>query len=254
MAQNTQIRNIIDEKVVNNLVRRAQRARNESVRARAIDELWACCGNYVTNIAVGKSYRLDPDFSLHGMAPKERQEELSIEMFLRFRDCVMDFDSALGVPFLAWVAKKIKWQLLDDKRANSKRGKREKVLDGEMCAGSNIKTGISGEDRGFVQDCENRRLIDRCRNIVKGQAPKLLRAFDAMDEDSKANDRYCDSRVAKALGCSKVYVGILRKEIRNLLIDCGMEWAPDGVKPAATDDYCLCLPGCSPYTYKDKAE
>ena len=250
MAKRTPTHNTIDEKAVDNLVRKVLGARSENSRAKAIDELWALCGEYVTNMEVSKSYKIDSDFSLHGKSPKERQAELSLKAFHKFRDCALKFDPSFGVPFLAWVAKKIGWRLLDDKRANTKRGKREKECAAKAyrCHGEDLLT----DEASRLQACDNRRLIARCRKVIMERAPKLLPAFDAMEKDSKANSRCCDSHFAKTLGCSKVYAGTLRKEIRDILVDCGMDWAPDSVTPAATDDHCYSLPGCSPYVYKDK--
>ena len=265
MTNTKKTRFVIDETAVISLVLQAKGAKSEETRELAIKNLWALCGEYITNIAVSKSYKIDSDFSLHGMSLKERQAELSSKAFHKFRDCVLKFDPSLGVPFLAWVAKKIGWQLLDDKRANTKRSKREIAfsrtkMDGGYdsdkkmdraeayrCHGEDLLTGEASR----LQACDNRRLIARCRKVIMERAPKLLPAFDAMEKDSKANSRCCDSHFAKTLGCSKVYAGTLRKEIRDILVDCGMDWAPDSVTPAATDDHCYSLPGCSPYVYKD---
>ena len=263
MAKRTPTRNTIDEKVVDNLIRKAQRARSESVRAKAIDELWGLCENFVMNVAVGKSYRLDSDFSLHGMTPVRRCEELSIEMFLRFRECALNFNPSFGNPFLAWAAQNIGWQLLSDKRDNSNRREREKkcAAYAYCCHGEDL---LTGEANYFAQGRDNKRLIAKCRKVIKEQAPKLLRAFDAMEKDSKENGRCCDTRVAEALGCTKVYAGILRKKIIDILTDNGMEWAQDSIATTIgvpqyheyspdSEPPVYGLPGCSPYVYKDKA-
>ena len=267
MTNTKKTRFVIDETAVISLVLQAKGAKSEETRELAIKNLWALCGEYITNIAVSKSYKIDSDFSLHGMSLKERQAELSSKAFHKFRDCVLKFDPSLGVPFLAWVAKKIGWQLLDDKRANTKRSAHETTLsrtkkaeesDSEKeldsakaycCHGEDLLTGDASH---FAQICDYKRLIAKCRKVIMERAPKLLPAFDAMEKDSKENSRCCDSHFAKTLGCSKVYAGILKKKIHDILVDCGMDWAPDSVTPAATDDHCYSLPGCSPYVYKDK--
>ena len=250
MTNTKKTRFIMDETTAIRLVNQAKEAKSEDARDLTIHNLWALCGEYVTNMVVSKSYKIDSDFSLHGKSPKERQAELSLKAFHKFRDCALKFDPSFGVPFLAWVAKKIGWRLLDDKRANTKRGKREKECAAKAyrCHGEDLLT----DEASRLQACDNRRLIARCRKVIMERAPKLLPAFDAMEKDSKENSRCCDSHFAKTLGCSKVYAGILKKKIHDILVDCGMDWAPDSVTPAATDDHCYSLPGCSPYVYKDK--
>ena len=278
MKNTEKTRFAIDETAVTRLVRQAKGAKTEAGREQAINNLWALCGEYVTNMAASKSYKIDSDFSLHGMSLKERQVELSSKTFRKFRDCVLKFDPSLGVPFLAWVAKKIGWQLLDDKRTNTKRSAREttfshtkkakgpdcsKELDSAKaycCHGEGL---LTGEASHFAQICDYKRLIAKCRKVIMERAPKLLTAFDAMEKDSKVNSRCCDSHFAKTLGYSTVYAGTLKKEIRDILVNCGMEWAPDSVATtvgvpqnhecAPTDEPSVfSLPGCSPYLYKGK--
>lgn len=64
-------------------------------------------------------------------------------------------------------------------------------------------------------------------NDIHAKTPKILQKRKFFGTDSKASNRCCDTRVAKVLGCSKAYVGILRKEIRDLLLKNGVDWAPD---------------------------
>ena len=225
MIQNTEKYTKINENLVNRLVRMAQKAPNREKRAEAIGELWTLCQDYIMKVAVKKSYHLDPDFSMHGMNPMHRREELSTEIFLNFRDCVLSFDPTLERPFLAWVAQNIRWRLLDDKRANAKHSKREVVYN---CAPEGCSGSIYDDDRDDPGTCEewedgeNKRLVAWCRKIIEAQGPKLLHAFDAMAEDCNANDRYCDARVARELGCSRANVGNLKKKIRGLLETNGM--------------------------------
>ena len=220
------------QEYIDGLVESARNAPDESTRSRAMRLLWRVVGDTIMGNMVGKSYRMQSDFGMRGYSPKHRQANLSSDGYIVFYKAVMNYDKSLGVPFGAYVAQKIGWQLANDKRDNSKREKRV-ILSSKMQAND---SGVSTEDPFAVLleripskedvegDCFRKDAILKIKRVAAG-APRLFEYFEACQELCNQGFRGSDAEVARYMGCTRASTGTYRKKLVRLLAEHGLDFA-----------------------------
>ena len=222
--------------VINNLVMVAQTAANEDIRYKAINELWNICGERLAGIMAGKSYKIDSDFSLNGYTPKERRDNLLGNAFFVFYNAVATFNPDLGVPFLAYTAQKSNWFLADEKRDNSKRNKREKLVDFSLECHNDFKNDFenasetarmvkilkeTADDEHFEKDSfweDATRLLYReiKDNVKLSQYIQVARTL------CEEGEEYSDAEIARRMGCTRACIGQYRKMLIHTMEEKGL--------------------------------
>ena len=214
---------------INNLIQVAQTSIREDVRNKAISELWDICGTSFTGIMTGKSYQVEPDFSLNGYSPKERQDYMMGYAFDVFSNAVKMFDTTMGVPFMAYITQKGYWFLDDEKRRNSKRSAHEICVDFTGESGSfsdddsdevrswNILKNMPYE-KDIEEECFQKDAIQAIRRIASPY-PRLTEYLDACAEVCENGLNCTDAEVARFMGCTRACVGQIKKKLQSLLLE-----------------------------------
>lgn len=222
----------ISTNIINNLITIAQTASKEEVRNKAINKLWALCGDQIARIMAGKSFQMDSDFSLKGYSPKERQDSLLGNAYYLFYNAVATFNPALGVPFIAYTTQKSNWFLATEKRNNSKRSNREEAVDFSLECNPNTQSTpettrmmeilkeISHEDH-FENDSYWEDAAQLVRRTIK-HSPKLDKYFTACLKLSETGDDYSDAEIARIMGCTRACVGQYRKALIRMMEENGL--------------------------------
>ncbi|WP_295057178.1 sigma factor [uncultured Fibrobacter sp.] len=179
-----------------------------------------------------KSYLLNSDFSLWGCSPAERRENLAGNAYMLFCKAVSDFEPSRKVPFAAYIAKIGKWRMLDEKRKNAKRSKREELdrpTNSDDCdeeSSSRIDNcdvnPFTGERN--IQDCdfEKRDFVNRIKESLAASAPKALHRFDIIYELCSEGN-YSDAEAARRIGCERANMKSVKKNLRQTMAECGLE-------------------------------
>lgn len=178
---------------------------------------------------------MNSDFGLNGYSFQGRQDNLAGDAFDLFRNAVLNFDYTRKVPFEAFIAKKAGWHLADEKRKNAKRSRCEERESVKKDYGADKE---EGETFSRVENCDvnpfthevntidvswdARDLVARIRSKLETVNPGVLRQFDVMYKTSEQKD-YTDAAVGRALGCTRANVGVVRKKIREILVEYGFE-------------------------------
>ena len=210
----------------NRLVAIAQTASNADDREQAMLDLWAIHGARLVGIMAKTSYRIDSDFSLRGSTLGDRQANLAGDAFFLFHKVFLEFDLYAGVPFEAYIAKKGNWHVADEKRENSKRGKREICYDFDRVP-SNGRTPEEDDDvksirkalackGGFEKACIDKDSIDAIYRATES-VPKLHRYVGVCRELSREDYDYSDAEVARRMGCTRANVGHYKKELVRMM-------------------------------------
>jgi len=217
---------------INNLIALAQTAPSAKAYERAIHALWAIFGEFFTALVAKNSYLIDSDFSLRGCSPAERRENLAGNAYMLFCKAVSDFEPSRKVPFAAYIAKIGKWRMLDEKRKNAKRSKREELdrpTNSDDCdeeSSSRIDNcdvnPFTGERN--VQDCdfEKRDFVNRIKESLAASAPKALHRFDIIYELCSEGN-YSDAEAARRIGCERANMKSVKKNLRQTMAECGLE-------------------------------
>ena len=216
---------------VSNLIVIAQTAPTADAYEKAMHTLWEIFGDDFTATVAKKSYLIDSDFSLNGYSFKERRNSLASFAYILFCKAVKDYEPSRKVPFEAYIAEIGGWRLLDEKRKNSKRSKREepdkstKYNDDEE-AYSRIDNcdvnPFTGERNVLESDSETEDSIARIRERLADD-PKALHRFNVMYELCRSGE-YSDAEAARRLGCKRPNMKNVKKSIMLKLISCGLEY------------------------------
>ena len=192
---------------INNLITLAQTAPSAEAYERAIQALWTIFGEFFTALVAKKSFLFDSDFSLWGCSPAK-------------------------VPFAAYIAKIGEWRMLDEKRKNAKRSKRE-VLD--RCASNNDSeeeqysridncdiNPFTGERN--EQDCEfdKRDFVARIKKCLAANDPKALSRLDVMYAICNEGD-YSDAEAARRIGCERANMKNVKNNLQQIMAKFGFE-------------------------------
>ena len=219
------------QKNINRLVEAVQNARSEYIRSDILGLLWGIVGKTIMGNMVGKSYQIKSDFDMFGDSPKERLANLAADGYLVFCKAVMTFDLKLGVPFLAYIAQKIVWKLISDKRANAKR-------TNHMVIGSRLKASSfndSPEDpfiallektsnkEDVEGNCFRKDAVLKIKQVAASE-PKITAYIEACQELCNQGYRGSDAEVARHMGCTRASTGIYRKKLVRLLAEKGMDF------------------------------
>ncbi len=217
---------------INNLIAIAQTAPSTEAYERAIQALWAIFGEFFTALVAKKSFLFDSDFSLWGCSPAERQSNLGGNAYMLFCKAVSDFEPSRKVPFAAYIAKIGEWRMLDEKRKNAKRSKRE-VLD--RCASNNDSeeeqysridncdiNPFTGERN--EQDCEfdKRDFVARIKKCLAANDPKALSRLDVMYAICNEGD-YSDAEAARRIGCERANMKNVKNNLQQIMAKFGFE-------------------------------
>ena len=217
---------------INNLIAIAQTAPSAEAYERAIQVLWAIFGEFFTALVAKKSYLIDSDFNLWGCSPAERQSNLGGNAYILFCKAVTDFEPSRKVPFAAYIAKIGEWRMLDEKRKNAKRSKREE-LDrptnsddcDEECTSriDNCDVNPFTGERN-VQDCdfEKRDFVTRIKECLAASDPKTLQRFNIMHEVCNEGE-YSDAEAARRIGCERANMKYVRRTLQKILADKGLD-------------------------------
>ncbi len=217
---------------INNLIAIVQTAPSAEAYKKAIHALWAIFGDFFTALVAKKSYLLNSDFSLWGCSPAERRENLAGNAYMLFCKAVSDFEPSRKVPFAAYIAKIGKWRMLDEKRKNAKRSKREELdrpTNSDDCdeeSSSRIDNcdvnPFTGERN--IQDCdfEKRDFVNRIKESLAASAPKALHRFDIIYELCSEGN-YSDAEAARRIGCERANMKSVKKNLRQTMAECGLE-------------------------------
>ena len=197
---------------INNLIALVQTAPTEEARASAIGQMWEQFGDNVVGIAAKQSYNMDSDFGYHGYSIADRRAAVMGETFEVFIKTAQEFDATLGVPFMAHIANKVKWQLQTAKRENSKRDDREETLEYiEHCAAPNDM-----DNKVHLKDA-----IDAIKRSLKGN-PTLLRYFDTLMDICYDGLNPTDAEAARRMGCTRATTNNYRKQLLQHLSEYGL--------------------------------
>ena len=215
---------------VSNLIVIAQTAPTADAYEKAMHTLWEIFGDDFTATVAKKSYLIDSDFSLNGYSFKERRNSLASFAYIQFCKAVKDYEPSRKVPFEAYIAEIGGWRLLDEKRKNSKRSKREELdkstkYNDDEEAYSHIDNcdvnPFTGERNVLECDFETENTIARIRESLADD-PKALHRFNVMYELCCSGD-YSDAEAARRLGCKRPNMKNVKKSIMLKLISCGLE-------------------------------
>lgn len=219
------------QKNINRLVEAVQNARSEYIRSDILGLLWGIVGKTIMGNMVGKSYQIKSDFDMFGDSPKERLANLSADGYLVFCKAVMTFDLKLGVPFLAYIAQKIIWKLISDKRDNAKR-------TNHVVIGPKLKANTSDDstEDPFITllertsskvdvegNCFRKDAVLQIKRVAASE-PKITAYFEACQELCNQGYRGSDAEVARYMGCTRASTGIYRKKLVRLLAENGMDF------------------------------
>lgn len=218
--------------VINDLITVAQTAADKRVRDKAIYELWDICGERLAGIMVGKSYKMDSDFSLNNCSPKERLDNLSYDAFTVFHNAVETFNPDLGVPFLAYTVQKSNWFLADAKRNNTKHSKREKCVDFSMECCSKIANTTENaymieafkkteHSDTIVNDCDWKDAAQLLYREIKDNA-KLSKYIEIARTLCEEGEEYSDAEIARRMGCTRACIGQYRKMLVHTMEEKGL--------------------------------
>ena len=217
---------------INNLITIAQNAPSAEAYERAIHSLWVHFGDFFIALVAKKSYLIDSDFSLKGCSPKERQSYLAGDAFMFFCKAVTNFDPSRKVPFAAYISKIGDWRMLDEKRNNAKRSKREKLdhytnnVDSDEESYSRFDScdvnPFTDERIEQDRDFDRMDLVARIRKCLAANDPKARQRFDIMHELC-CEDDYTDAEAARRIGCERANMKNVRKSLLQIMVDNGLE-------------------------------
>ena len=225
-----------DQKTTLNLIRIAQDAASEDVRSTAVNMLWDIYGAKVMGISNKHSLKADADWDLRGLSPANRQREIMYRTFLMFRRAVLSYDTHTNVPFMAYVANSSKFQQKTEKRQNAKHTDREVPVDfsgntREEKYGDNPQmlrdlAILKKTDHAPCQEIEDiviRDAFEGIERFLNKNTPKLLPFYHACCEVCQEYGDFKDVYVADKLGCTRANIGPLRKKLRTVLTEAGLE-------------------------------
>ena len=225
-----------------NLIRTAQDQSDKAASKAALLSLWNMLGQAATGIAVKQSYKRDSDHSLHGYTLAQRRNNLSSDAFMVFRKAVMEFDTSRGVPFMAYIAKKLGWQIRTDKRNNSKRTEHEILTDYSLESGSGIDfskdpyctrdlanfTKYDMEEplashmvRDIEGDCARNDAIELIMRCIKDN-PKMSEYVKTMKQICEDGDKATDAEAAERMHCTRANTHNIHKKLLQLLEEQGV--------------------------------
>ncbi len=217
---------------INNLIALAQTAPSPEAYERAIQALWTIFGDYFTALVAKNSYLIDSDFSLRGYSPAERQSYQAGTAYMLFCKAVSDFEPSRKVPFAAYIAKIGKWRILDEKRKNAKRSKREELdryassSDSDEESYSRIDNcdvnPFTGERNELDCDFDKKDLVARFKKRLATSDPKALSRFDIIYELCSEGN-YSDAEAARRIGCERANMKNVKKNLRQTMAECGLE-------------------------------
>ena len=197
---------------IRRLIAVAQNTSCAEDREDALKVLWDMCGAPLVGSMAKKSYMVDSDFGYRGYSPAERRRNMMGDAYVVFYDCVMSFDTKMGVPFAAYAAQKGNWRVADEKRENSRRSKVEVVTD----LPPESETAYKPE---FVNDIYDTDTVRAIRMTLEQDA-KLCRYFNTCMELCDADLDYSDAEVARRMGCTRANVGLYRKAFVKKVKNC----------------------------------
>ena len=217
------------------LVNIAQSTEEKDIRDLAVLKLWDIHGPMVMGIANSYSFKEDADWDLRGLNPADRQKQIMSDTFMMFHRAVMNYDTHMKVPFMAYVANTSRFQQKTVKRENAKRTNREVVIDfsgtfskekyGDNPQTLRDMTILNKADCTICQEIEDVEIRDFFEGVgrcLKKNCPKLLRFWNACYEVCQETGGYTDSDVAAKLGYTRANIGQLRQKLRNVLIEAGL--------------------------------
>lgn len=217
---------------INNLIAIVQTAPSAKAYERAIHALWAIFGDFFTALVAKKSYLLNSDFSLWGCSPAERRENLAGNAYMLFCKAVSDFEPSRKVPFAAYIAKIVKWRMLDEKRKNAKRSKREELdrpTNSDDCdeeSRSRIDNcdvnPFTGERNELDCDFDKKDLVARFKKRLAARNPKALHRLNIIHELCSEGE-YSDAEAARRIGCERANMKSVKKNLRQTMAECGLE-------------------------------
>ena len=225
-----------DQKTTLSLISVAQGAKEKDLRDSAVLELWDIHGPMVMGITNSYSFKEDADWNLHGLSPADRQRQIMSNTFMMFRRAVLNYDTSMKVPFMAYVANASKFQQKTIKRENAKHTGREVTIDfsgtfSKEKYGDNPQTLrdlaiLNKADRTICQEIEDVEIRDSFEGIgrfLKENSPKLLPFYHACCEVCQEYGDFKDVYVADKLGCTRANIGPLRKKLRTVLTEAGLD-------------------------------
>ena len=217
---------------INNLIALAQTAPSAEAYERAIQALWAIFGEFFTALVAKKSFLFDSDFSLWGCSPAERQAYQAGTAYMLFCKAVSDFEPSRKVPFAAYIAKIGEWRMLDEKRKNAKRSKREELdhytsnCDSDEESYSRIDNcdinPFTGERNEQDSDFDKKDFVKRLKKCIAANDPKALRRLVIMYEICHEGD-YSDAEAARRIGCERANMKNVKKSLRQTMAECGLK-------------------------------
>lgn len=217
---------------INNLIALAQAAPSSDAYEGAIQALWGLFGDFFTALVAKKSFLIDSDFSLRGYSPAERQSNLAGNAYMLFCKAVTDFEPSRKVPFAAYIAKIGEWRMLDEKRKNAKRSKREE-LDNYTNNGDSDEESYSridncdvspftGERNEQDSDFDKKDFVKRLKKCIAANDPKALRRLDIMYEICHEGD-YTDAEAARRIGCERTNMKNVKKNLQQIMAEYGLD-------------------------------
>lgn len=183
----------VNAKKTAKLIKKAQNAKNEEIRSKALIELWGIFGDYV------------------------RRRNQFGKAFLVFRNAVLTFDPGLGVPFLAYVAQKGNWALANEQRNKFKLESREIPCDDIP---ERFQDGVSDD---IEADCFRKDAILMIKRVANTER-RLAAYFNACQEVCEAGFDCTDAEVARHMGCTRASTGLYRKKLVRLLAERGLDF------------------------------
>lgn len=175
------------------LIKKAQNAKNEETRSKALAELWGIFGDRV------------------------RRKNQFGKAFLVFRNAVLTFDPGLGVPFLAYVAQKANWALASERRNKIKLESREIPCD-------DIPERFQDRENVDVEaECFRKDAILAIKRVANTER-RLAAYFNACQEVCEAGFDCSDAEVARHMGCTRASIGLYRKKLVRLLAERGLDF------------------------------
>ena len=218
------------------LVSIAQNAKTRREREYAVQMLWNIHGPMVAGIDNKNSYKEDADWDLRGLSPDERQQRILSNTFVMFRKSVLSYNPNRNDSFMAYVATNSRFQQKTVKRENAKRTNREVTVDfsgtfSREKYGDNPQTLrdmsiLNKADCTTCQELEDVEIRDFFEGVgryLKKNCPKLLQFWEACREVCEETGSYTDSDVAAKLGYTRANIGPLRRKLRNVLEEAGLD-------------------------------
>ncbi|WP_297698136.1 hypothetical protein [uncultured Fibrobacter sp.] len=212
---------------------------NPSACEQVASRLWDILGEKMVDHAVALFYRIKPDFSKMTMRLGELRIDLAGDIYPLFIDAIMQFDQTKNASFMTFVTNKIYWKFVDEKCENSERSVHE-VLASQLSPEDLMSQdeALSSMDYNYGDEndltnhiaCDDnndemiswKEFVSKVESLVADK-DSLLKLIRTHLKTLECSDRYEEAETAERLSCTRATVYNRFKQIRQILIQNGLD-------------------------------